>query len=69
MIEELDEQCERLIKKVNRLPEPLKKWFCIAAADLEPEYQAMMLTVTDESDREWLMKIRTAFTGGREAEA
>lgn len=62
----MDEQCEQFMEKVNRLPEPLKQWFCIAAADSEPEYQTMMQTVTEESHREWLMKIRAAFAGSRE---
>lgn len=64
-----DEQCKQLIEKVHRLPEPLKKWFYIAVCDPEPEYQAMMQTVTKESEREWLMKIRAIFDSVREAEA
>ena len=65
----MDEQYKQFMEKFNRLPEPLKKWFCIAACEPEPEYQAMMQTVTKESERQWLMKIREIFRDARESEA
>lgn len=62
---ELDEQSRQLIEKIHRLPEPLRKWFCIAAVDPEPEYQSMMQTVTKESERQWLIEIREIFANAR----
>ena len=64
---ELDEQSRQLIEEIYKLPELLRKWFYIAAVDPEPEYQAMMQTVTKESERQWLMKIRAIFDSAREA--
>lgn len=64
---ELDEQSRRLIEKIQQLPEPFREWFCIAAVDPEPAYQAMMQKVTEESDREWLTRIRAIFAKSREA--
>ena len=63
---ELDEQSRQLIEKIHRLPELLRKWFCIAAVYPEPEYQSMMQTVTKESERQWLMEIRAEFAESRE---
>lgn len=63
----MDEQCEQFIEKIHQLPEPLRQWFYIAACDPEPEYQAMMQTVTEESEMQWLIKIREIFAEAREA--
>lgn len=64
--EELDERSKRLIEKFQRLPQQYKEWFVIAACEPEPAYQAMLQTITKENERQWVMKIREAWTGGRE---
>ena len=52
---------------IAKLPQQLREWLYIAACDPEPEYQAMMQTVTEESEREWLVEIRAIFADAREA--
>ena len=43
---ELDEQAMELMEDIAKLPQQLREWLYIAACDPEPEYQAMMQTVT-----------------------
>lgn len=63
----LDEQAMELMEDIEKLPQQLREWLYIAACDPEPEYQAMMQTVTEESEREWLVEIRAIFADAREA--
>ena len=63
----MDEQTRKLMEDIAKLPQQLREWFYIAACDPEPEYQAMMQTVTEESEMQWLIKIREIFAEAREA--
>ena len=66
---ELDEQCKQFMENFHKLPRQYQEWFCIAISESEPEYGAMMQTVTKENERQWLMEIREIFRDAREAEA
>ena len=62
-----DEQAKLFLEKLTKLPPQLRERFNIAACDPEPEYRAMMQTVTAANERLWLIEVREIFASAREA--
>lgn len=67
MNEGLDEQGRQLMEKIAKLPRQYREWLYIAACDPDPEYQAMIQTITKENVRQWLKEIREIFANARKA--
>ena len=67
MNEKLDEPCRLIIEKFLKLPRRYQEWFYIAGFEPEPEYQAMIQTITKENVRQWLKEIREIFANARKA--
>ena len=65
MDEKLDEQCRLIIEEFLKLPRQYQEWFYIAGFEPEPEYQAMLQTIENENERQWVMDIREVYADSR----